>query len=145
MKIIGFGPIEVAQKIKNIRTTYKQEVHKIMKSKTTGSSRDSIYKPKVPWFEMVDSFLSCLHKVPPTLSNIQDTDNGNITAEGSTSRASSDEEGAILKEKSTESEHYSQNNTGHECSPQGISAKRRRLNLKQPRTPTYVSEAMDKL
>jgi hypothetical protein len=54
MKIIGFGTKAVAQKIKNIRTTYKQKVHKIMKSKTTGSSPDSIYKPKIPWFEMVD-------------------------------------------------------------------------------------------
>ena len=46
MNITGFGPKEVAQKIKNIRTTYKQEVHKILKSKTTGSSSDNIYKPK---------------------------------------------------------------------------------------------------
>jgi hypothetical protein len=132
IKIIGFGPKEVAQKIKNIRTTYKEEVHKIMKSKMTGSSPDSIYKPKVPWFEMVDSFLSCRHKVPPTLSNIQDTDNGNITAERSTSRASNEEEDTIRQEKTTESEHYSQNNTRQECSPQGISAKRRGLNSLVP-------------
>jgi hypothetical protein len=38
MKIVGFVLKEVAKKIKNIRTAYKQEVRKIMKSKTSGSS-----------------------------------------------------------------------------------------------------------
>jgi hypothetical protein len=36
-----------------------------MKNKTSGSSSDNIYKLKVPWFEIIDPFLSCLHKVPP--------------------------------------------------------------------------------
>ena len=45
-----------------------------MKSKTTGSSSDNIYKPKVPWFETADSFLTNLHKVPPTLTIFKDSD-----------------------------------------------------------------------
>lgn len=140
MKIVGFGPKEVAQKIKNIRTTYKQEVQKIMKSKTSGSSSDSIYKPKAPWFEIIDPFLSCLHKVPPTFSNIKDVNND----EESISRASNDSntEDTIHWEKTTEPEHSLEINTVQECSPQ---AKKRRLNLKQPRTPSYISDALDKL
>jgi hypothetical protein len=136
MKIVGFGPKEVAQKIINIRTTYKQGVQKIMKSKTSGSSSGSIYKPKVPWFEIIDPFLSFLHKVLPTLSNIKDVNND----EESISRASSDDntEDTIHREKTTEPEHSSEINTDQECSPQGNSAKKRRLNLKQPRTPCYT-------
>jgi hypothetical protein len=114
-----------------------------MKSKTSGSSSGSIYKPKVPWFEIMDPFLSCLHKVLPTLSNIKDVNND----EESISRTSSDDntEDTIHREKTTEPEHSSEINTDQECSPQRNSAKKRRLNLKQPRTPSYVSDALDKL
>nr|CAD7569859.1 unnamed protein product [Timema californicum] len=66
MKIIGFGPKEVAQKIKNVRTTYKQELNKIKKSETSGSSPDELYKPKVPWFDYVDTFLRKVIVVPLT-------------------------------------------------------------------------------
>jgi hypothetical protein len=143
MKIVGFGPKEVGQKMKNIRTTYKQEVQKIMKSKRSGSSSGRIYKPKVPWFQITDPFLSFLHKVPPTLSNINDVNND----EESIFRASSgnNTEDTIHWEKTTEPEYSSEINTDQECSPQGNSAKKRRLNLKQPLTPSYISDALDKL
>ncbi|XP_075211005.1 uncharacterized protein LOC142318318 [Lycorma delicatula] len=57
MAIQGFGPREVAQKIKNLRSTYNQEIKKIENSKTSMLSED-VYKPKVPWFEtMHEMFL----------------------------------------------------------------------------------------
>ena len=44
-----FGVIDVKQKIKNIRSTYNQEVQKIQKSKTSGTSPDDVYKPTSGW------------------------------------------------------------------------------------------------
>ncbi|KAF2898810.1 hypothetical protein ILUMI_07365 [Ignelater luminosus] len=57
MNIPSFGPREVAQKIKNLRTTYNQQIKKIALSKSSGKSNYDLYKPRVPWFEVVDGFL----------------------------------------------------------------------------------------
>jgi hypothetical protein len=40
-----FGVAKVKQKIKNIWSTYNQEVQKIQKSRAQGISPDDIYKP----------------------------------------------------------------------------------------------------
>jgi hypothetical protein len=89
-----------------------------------------------------NTFLSCLHKVPRTLSNIKDVKND----KESISHASSEDntEDIIHREKTTEPEHSSEINTNQESSPQGNSVKKRRLNVKQPCTP-YISDALDKL
>jgi hypothetical protein len=69
MCIEGFGPREAAQKIKNIRCAY-QELKKIRNSKKSGVSADDIYRPKVPWFDVVDAFLKKVSKIKPTTSNL---------------------------------------------------------------------------
>lgn len=56
---------EVKIKIKNLRSTYSQEVQKIMKK----SSPDSIYQPSLVWFHDMDR---CLKYVPT---------NRNVTAD----------------------------------------------------------------
>lgn len=48
---------EVKLKIKNLRTTYLQQVHKILQK----SSPDSIYEPSLVWFHEMDR---CLKHVP---------------------------------------------------------------------------------
>ncbi|KAF0739506.1 MADF domain-containing protein, partial [Aphis craccivora] len=48
---------ELRQKIRNIRCTYNQEVSKIKKSMVTGSGSSTVYKPKLSWFSLADSFL----------------------------------------------------------------------------------------
>nr|XP_021198223.2 uncharacterized protein LOC110382070 [Helicoverpa armigera] len=48
---------EVKMKIKNLRTTYVQQVHKILQK----SSPDSIYEPSLVWFHEMDR---CLKHVP---------------------------------------------------------------------------------
>lgn len=136
MDITGFGHKEVAQKIKNVRTTYKQELQKIMKS-TTASAPD-IYKPKVPWFYSLDSFLRCLYNIP-TLSNLQDK--GHMIKR-STFPASDNNE--IRKEKTMEPERSLKNNTGQESLSQHNSHKRRRFHLKKPRAPIYAFQTLDK-
>lgn len=57
MNIEGFRPSHVAQKIKNLRTTYHQELRKIALSQKFGTSPAHIYKPRAVWFEIVDAFL----------------------------------------------------------------------------------------
>ena len=41
----------VANKIKNLRETYKRELKKVEDSEDTGSSADSVYVPTLAWFE----------------------------------------------------------------------------------------------
>lgn len=48
---------EIKMKIKNLRTTYVQQVHKILQK----SSPDSIYEPSLVWFHEMDR---CLKHVP---------------------------------------------------------------------------------
>nr|XP_022900172.1 uncharacterized protein LOC111413434 [Onthophagus taurus] len=50
----GFGVTEIKQKIKNIRSTYYQEVQKIKKSAKSAMSQDDIYQPNVKWFTNMD-------------------------------------------------------------------------------------------
>ncbi|XP_074039974.1 uncharacterized protein [Leptinotarsa decemlineata] len=42
---------EVKAKIKNLRSTYHQELNKIKKSKTTGSGTNNVYNPTSIWFD----------------------------------------------------------------------------------------------
>ncbi|KAG8285608.1 hypothetical protein J6590_077031 [Homalodisca vitripennis] len=55
MKMANFGPADVSRKIKNLRSTYAQEVQKIVKS-TRGPPED-IYTPAMPWFPIMDDII----------------------------------------------------------------------------------------
>lgn len=70
MSIDGFGIREVAQKIKNIRSAYYQELKKINNSKKSGASSIDIYQPKVPGFTIVHSFLKQNPEMNETVSNL---------------------------------------------------------------------------
>ncbi|GJQ74642.1 hypothetical protein Trydic_g21495 [Trypoxylus dichotomus] len=54
INVFGFGPTEVTQKFKNIRSSYCQELKKIHFSIQQGIE---VHKPKVVWFNIVDQFL----------------------------------------------------------------------------------------
>ncbi|KAL2720055.1 uncharacterized protein V1478_010321 [Vespula squamosa] len=56
MQIPGFGPREVARKIKNLKSAYQQEVKKIEKSEEK-PGMGSVYRPRVIWFDLLDNFL----------------------------------------------------------------------------------------
>ncbi|XP_066995520.2 uncharacterized protein [Anabrus simplex] len=58
MAITGFGLLECKNKIKNLRSHYCQEIKKIYDSMRCGATGDSVYKPKLFWFPIVDGFLS---------------------------------------------------------------------------------------
>jgi len=52
-----FGVAEVEQNIKNIRSTYYQEVQKIEKSRASGISPHDVYKPTAKWFDVIDQIM----------------------------------------------------------------------------------------
>lgn len=70
MAIKDFGPVEVKNKIKNLRSTYVQEVAKIKKSESSGAGTDDVYIPKMKWFQVMYSFLQKINKRRETISNL---------------------------------------------------------------------------
>uniref|UniRef100_A0A2S2QRJ1 MADF domain-containing protein n=1 Tax=Sipha flava TaxID=143950 RepID=A0A2S2QRJ1_9HEMI len=65
---------ELRQKIRSIRCTYNQEVSKIKSSITTGSGLNTVYKPKLVWFEFANSFLKKTHQNKnETYTNLNDS------------------------------------------------------------------------
>jgi hypothetical protein len=57
MDLEGFGVSDVKYKIKNIRSSYCQELKKIQFSQASCSSPEDVYKPTVVWFGTLHSFL----------------------------------------------------------------------------------------
>lgn len=70
LKIPGFGPKEVISKFKNLRNSFCQEMKKIADSERSGAGTDDIYKPKVFWFEHMNSFIRPFVQQRPTQSNL---------------------------------------------------------------------------
>lgn len=65
---------EVAKKIKNLRSTYNQEILKIEKSKRSGNSPNEIYKPTIKWFDSMDYIMKVINlKEEQTTSNLVST------------------------------------------------------------------------
>ncbi|CAI6359235.1 unnamed protein product [Macrosiphum euphorbiae] len=54
MAIEGFGVPEVKTKIKNIRSTYAQEIKKIKESKKSGSGVDTCYVSNIQWLKELE-------------------------------------------------------------------------------------------
>jgi vacuolar-type H+-ATPase subunit E/Vma4 len=65
-----FAVTEVKQKIKNIQSTYNQEVQKIQEHKTSGTSPDDEYKPTVKWFDVMDQIMKGSKGRSETQSNL---------------------------------------------------------------------------
>ncbi|KAF7414183.1 hypothetical protein HZH68_002672 [Vespula germanica] len=75
MQIPGFGPREVARKIKNLKSAYQQEIKKIEKSEEK-SGTGGAYRPRVIWFDLLDDFLRKSEK--PSQCDLQfDNDRSN--------------------------------------------------------------------
>ncbi|KAK9702999.1 hypothetical protein QE152_g29591 [Popillia japonica] len=82
MNIPGFGEKEIKLKIKNIRSTYSQELKKIKDSKNSGAGTDTVYIPSIKWFSLLDASLRTLTSIltqsesnlASTSSHTDDTD-----------------------------------------------------------------------
>ena len=57
LAIEGLSIDMLKAKIKALRTNYKKEYNKIMRSEKSGAGIDDLYKPKLFWFYQADSFL----------------------------------------------------------------------------------------
>ncbi|XP_041969533.1 uncharacterized protein LOC121726304 [Aricia agestis] len=60
MNIPGFGSKEVYTKIRNLKSTYSQEVKKVRLSTKSGAGRDAIYNPRIKWFKLFDDALKAV-------------------------------------------------------------------------------------
>nr|CAI5826646.1 unnamed protein product [Callosobruchus analis] len=75
MNLSGFGVKEIKMKIKNIRSTYSQELKKIKDSKNSGAGSDMVYVPSVKWFSLLDASLQNLTSaLTQSESNLASTD-----------------------------------------------------------------------
>lgn len=60
----------VTRKVKNLRSTYNQEL-KIEKNKKSGNGTDKIYKPSIKWFDSMDYIMRIINlKEKQTTSNL---------------------------------------------------------------------------
>ncbi|XP_044766865.1 uncharacterized protein LOC123322867 [Coccinella septempunctata] len=57
MRMTGLTPIVAKERIRSIRTMYRRELNKVIKSSVSGASGKYVYKPKLFWFEQMDAFL----------------------------------------------------------------------------------------
>lgn len=57
-------------KIKSIRDVYRQEIAKINRSKKSGAGTDSLYKPKLIWFNRANTFLNEVTSTRESSSNL---------------------------------------------------------------------------
>ncbi|KAK5645442.1 hypothetical protein RI129_006742 [Pyrocoelia pectoralis] len=62
--------LEIKNRIKNLRSTYSQELAKIKGSKVSGTSSDEVYKCTLIWFETADRFLRDVIVTRKTSSNL---------------------------------------------------------------------------
>ncbi|KAF5296251.1 hypothetical protein FQA39_LY12588 [Lamprigera yunnana] len=63
MNISGFKEKEIKSKIKNLRSTYSQELKKIKDSKKSGAGTDTIYVPTIKWFKIMDESLRNINSI----------------------------------------------------------------------------------
>lgn len=71
MSMDKFGVEEVKQKIKNLRSTYNQEVAKIQRSKILESNSANVYVPNIKWFVIMDGFVKNMKRQSLTEDNLE--------------------------------------------------------------------------
>ncbi|XP_013177394.1 PREDICTED: uncharacterized protein LOC106124916 [Papilio xuthus] len=71
LNIPGLSVKDIPKKIKNMRSSYYQELKKIEKSRSD-VGQDSIYQPKVSWFTTADGFLRMVRNNQETFANIDE-------------------------------------------------------------------------
>lgn len=70
LNLPGLTVEDVKNKIKILRTNYKTELNKIIKSEKSGSGAEDIYIPRVFWFKKADSFLRGVSTAKESTSNL---------------------------------------------------------------------------
>ncbi|XP_050685593.1 uncharacterized protein LOC126980011 [Leptidea sinapis] len=88
MNIMGFGTLEVKNKIRNLRSTYQQENKKFQESKKSGAGLSNVYTSNIKWLkEMEEVFSKDLNK--NVFENIPGLTNEDTVSQDSSSATSS--------------------------------------------------------
>ncbi|KAI4455587.1 hypothetical protein MML48_9g00001466 [Holotrichia oblita] len=72
MNIPDFKTHDVKNKIKNLKSTYNQELIKIRKSEHSGMGTEDCYKPKIKWFAAMHGFIKFVDKKRESYSNLDE-------------------------------------------------------------------------
>lgn len=73
LNIESFDVNALKLKIHSIRNTYVNEITKVLRSKRSGVAPSEVYKPKLSWFRLADSFLRNIIKKRVHYSNVHVT------------------------------------------------------------------------
>lgn len=66
----GLSVNDIKTKIKTIRTNYKSELNKILKSEKSGAGLNDVYVPRLFWFKKADEFLRGVSVAKNSISNL---------------------------------------------------------------------------
>ncbi|CAF4919574.1 unnamed protein product [Pieris macdunnoughi] len=61
MNIPGFGSNEAYTKIRNLKSTYLQEVKKIKQRTKSAAGTDCVYNPQIKWFTLLDDAIKAVN------------------------------------------------------------------------------------
>lgn len=70
LNIKNFDIHALKLKIHSIRNIYVIEITKVLRNKRTGAAYNEVYKPKLCWFKLADSFLRNIIKKRVDYSNV---------------------------------------------------------------------------
>ncbi|XP_071054830.1 uncharacterized protein [Onthophagus taurus] len=141
LNIPGFGSKDVISKFKNLRSSYCQELKKIADSERSEAGTDDIYRPKIIWFELMNSFIRPFVQQRPTQSNL---------LLPTTATEESQQEQSKLDESQSPSQHQSSVDHLNEkvsSTPQitaGTEAPRRTVKRQMPSTVSQPSSSNKK-
>ena len=71
LNLPGLALADLPKKIKTIRTKYAAELTKIKKSERSGAGSGDVYKPRIFWFDIADSFLRSGRQTKTSSSNLK--------------------------------------------------------------------------
>jgi len=66
----GLSVYDIKIKIKTIRTNYKSELNKVLKSEKSGAGLNDVYVPRLFWFKKADEFLRGVSVSKNSISNL---------------------------------------------------------------------------
>lgn len=70
LNLPGLSVNDIKTKIKTIRTNYKCELNKILKSEKSGAGLSDVYVPRLFWFKKADEYLRGVSVAKNSVSNL---------------------------------------------------------------------------
>lgn len=70
LNLPGLSVNDIKTKIKTMRTNYKCELNKILKSQKSGAGLSDVYLPRLFWFKKADEYLRGVSVAKNSISNL---------------------------------------------------------------------------